>query len=98
MNLTDSPNSCLIKIQQLQYRSLVDSGAEISLISNQVYDNLKYSVPIQRKKVLLQSVNGGRLNSLGSVDLDIKVAGLRLKQIFVVVTDLNRHVILGRDF
>ena len=98
VNVTNSPNSCLLKVQQLQYRALVDSGAEISLISKQAYDNLKYPIPFQRKKVFLQSVNGGALNALGSVDLEIKIGGLRLKQTFVIVTDLNRHVILGRDF
>ena len=53
---------------------------------------------MERTKVHLQAVNGGRLKALGSVDLDIKIAGLRLKHTFVVVSEMNRHVILGSDF
>ena len=93
-----NPNSCLVKLQQLQYRALVDSGAEISLISKKAFEGLRYSVPLERKRVSLQSVNGGKLNTLGSVDLEMKIGGLRLRQTFVVVSDLNRHVILGKDF
>ena len=34
----------------------------------------------------------------GSIDLQIKIGGMRLTQEFVVVSDLNRGMILGRDF
>ena len=95
---TDVPNSCLVKIQQLQYRALLDSGAAISLISEKAFKNLKFPVPLGRTKVHLQAVNGGSLKALGSADLEMKIAGLRLKHTFIVVSEMNRHVILGSDF
>ena len=98
INLSNSPNSILIQLQQLQYRSLVDSGAEISLISQKVFNNLKYPVPLRRKRVQLQAANGSSLNVLGSVDLDFKLGGLKLTHSFTVVSNLNRNIILGRDF
>ena len=32
INLAGNPNSCVIKIQKQRFRSLVDSGAEVSLM------------------------------------------------------------------
>ena len=51
----ENPNSCLIKLQQLQYRALVDSGAEVSLISEKAYLNLKHSVPLEKKRFFYNS-------------------------------------------
>ena len=42
--------------------------------------------------------NGSSIKVLGSIDLDFKIAGIKLKHEFIVVTDLNRNIILGRDF
>ena len=41
INLAGSPNSCLIRIENPKYRSLIDSGAEVYLIHKRVFDSLK---------------------------------------------------------
>ena len=41
INLAGSPNSCIIKIGKNKFRSLVDTGAEVSLMHRRVYDSLK---------------------------------------------------------
>ena len=41
INLAGSPNSCIITIGKNKFRSLVDTGAEVSLMHRRVYDSLK---------------------------------------------------------
>ena len=57
--LTGSPNSCLIQIGKNKYRSLVDSGAEVSLIHRRVYQALKKKPTMVKKNARLQSVMAG---------------------------------------
>ena len=38
------------------------------------------------------------MDVLGSIDLDFKIQGMKITQEFLVVSDLNRSMILGRDF
>ena len=40
IDLLGNPNSCLVKIGKQVFRSLVDSGAEASLIHRRAYQNL----------------------------------------------------------
>ena len=93
-----SPNSCLIKLQQLKLRSLVDTGSELTIISKRIYDSLKYKDPIKRSNVSLHSANGAMMKTLGTVSLGFTIAGLKFQHEFLVVSDLNRNVIIGRDF
>ena len=88
----------MIKFGKNRYRSLVDTGAEVSLISKRAYDSLSNPPKLQRRKVNLQSVNGGLLDFKGLVELDISIGGAPFKQNFYVVSTMNRNVILGRDF
>ena len=41
INVSGSPNSCLVKIGKEKFRTLVDTGAECSLMHRCVYDQLK---------------------------------------------------------
>ena len=82
----------------MQLRALVDSGAELTLINKKIYDSLKYKVPIKRKNIALQSANGSSINALGEIELSFKMGGLKLEHNFIVVSNLNRGVLLGRDF
>ena len=87
-----------MKLEKKSLRALIDSGSCVTLCSKATYDDLKIKPPIDRHHVNLQSVNGGQLHVYGSVDLDFKIAGLRLRHTFVVASNLNRHIIIGRDF
>ena len=97
-NVSNSPNSCLIRLQYINLRSLVDSVAELSLINQRIYDSLKYRTPIKRRNIALQSATGTGLDVKGEVRLDFKIAGIKISHDFIVVSDLNRSIILGRDF
>ena len=84
----------MIKVEKTSYRSLVDSGAEVSLIHRRVIDRLRNKPKIHRKRVHLQAVNGEPLAVDGVVDIEFSIGVLT----FVVVTDMNRNIILGRDW
>ncbi|MCG7874779.1 MAG: pol polyprotein, partial [Candidatus Thiodiazotropha endolucinida] len=97
--MAGSPNSCIIKIGQQRIRSLVDSGASVSLLHRKIYDRLKPQPKISKNvPVNLQGVNGATLSVDGSVDLGIKLGGEKINQKFYVVNNINRNAILGLDF
>lgn len=98
INLSGNPNSCIVKINRQRYRSLVDTGAECSLMHRKIYDRLKSPPKLSKQKVNLQSVNGGLLSVDGSIDIEIEIGGVKVTQSFYIASDINRNIILGRDF
>ena len=63
-----------------------------------MYDQLKYPVKLQHKRVNLQSVNGQPLKVDGLITLKFKIGSNYCTHPFYVVPTMNRNVILGRDF
>ena len=98
INVSGSPNSCLLKIGKQRYRTLVDTGAECSLMHRRIYDQLKNKPKLVNKKVCLQSANGSELRCNGSVTVQISIGGTDMSQEFYVIRDLNRNLILGLDW
>lgn len=88
-------SSILLKISKQKYRALVDSGAEKSLISRRVYNSISDPPPLRHPNVSLESVTGGKVEIVGSIDLEFVVAGLRLHHEFYVCTNMGRNAILG---
>ena len=76
----------------------MDSGAEVSLIHRRVFRALKNPPPLKKKGIHLQSVNGGSLTIDGCTNILIDIGGKKVNQKFYVVADMNRNVILGRDW
>ena len=93
-----SPDSCLIKIGTQKFRSLVDSGAEVSLTHRNVYQSMKDQPKLIKKYVNLQSVNGDRLVIDGCINISFEMKNTKLNHTFFVVKYLNRKIILGRDW
>lgn len=96
--LAGNPNSCLIQIEKNRFRALIDSGAEISLIHKRVYQAFKNKPHLIKKQVYLQSVNGGTLEVEGYINMKFKIGKETITHPFYVVSELNRNVILGRDW
>ena len=88
----------LINVQKLRNRALVDSGAKVSLIQPTVYEHLKKTVKLGKKKVSLKSVNGDKIEVKGAIDLSFKVGQNMLQHKFHVVKGINRKVFLGKDW
>ena len=76
----------------------MDSGAEVSLISKRAFMTLKNKPKIVNKKAHLQSVNGNSLHVDGCVELKFRIGQVQKSHNFYVVSNINRNVILGRDF
>ena len=93
-----SPNILTIRLDRQPVRALVDTGSELTLINKQVYDSMKNKPPLTKKHITLQSANGGELEVAGTAELQFKIQGMKYTHDFLVVGDLSRRVILGRDF
>ncbi|MES9994030.1 MAG: retropepsin-like aspartic protease [Candidatus Thiodiazotropha sp.] len=96
--MTGSPNSCLIQLGKSKFRTLVDSGAEVSLMHRRVYRSLKDKPALVKKTARLQSVSGGCLKIDGYVTLTFKIGDTEVKHSFYVSPSINRNFILGRDW
>ena len=95
VHLFGNPSSCILTIGKNRYWSLIDSGAETSLISKKMYDNLQFKPKLIRDQTRpnLQAVNGQSLSVIGRVNLTFKMNGLTLTHAFYVTNGLNRNFI-----
>ena len=93
-----SPNSILIKLASRHYRALVDTGAEVSVISERVYNSLKPKPQLENKNANLQTADGSPLSTEGLVRLQLKTGSYSTFHDFFVAKNLNRNCILGRDW
>ena len=98
IHIPSSPNSCKVQMQRQTIRALIDTGSELTLLHKRIYDALTYKMPLRRKDISLHSANGSSLTVHGVVELKFKIHGLQLSQEALVVSDLSRSMILGRDF
>ncbi|XP_041364210.1 uncharacterized protein LOC121379631 [Gigantopelta aegis] len=81
-----------------RFRSLVDTGAEVCLMCRDVYNKLNNPPKLTKKTVDLQGVDGSKLKIIGCSEIAFKMGGLEIKHPFYVVENINRNVILGRDW
>ena len=80
IELLGNPNSCLVKKGKQNFRSLVDSGAEVSLIHSRAYQNLKDKPKLMNKKVYLQSASGQPMMVDGSINVTLDIRGVKINQ------------------
>jgi len=93
-----SPNSITIKLGSTTFRALIDTGAEVSVINSRVYRALKPRPKLTNKKINLQTANGSSLTMEGMAYLQVKIGKRIIPHEFFVVKNLNRNIILGRDW
>ena len=98
INLAGNSSTCLCKFEKQKYRALIDSGAEVSLIHYRVFKSLKQAPKLHKKHVNLQSVSGSYLKVKGYAEMEFELKGEKLKHKFYVVDNMNRNLILGRDW
>ena len=70
----------------------------MSLIHKRVYQALKNPPKLIKKYVNLQSVNGNPLDVVGCVNICFQIKNVALSHSFYVVGNMNRNIILGRDW
>ena len=93
-----NPNSCLVKLYNLELRALIDTGSDFSLINETSFLKLNYQPKLTKVKIILHAANGQSLTLLGSCVLRLNCGGRKIPTEFIVVKDLKRNVILGTDF
>lgn len=98
INIAGSPNSCIINIGKRKFRSLVDTGASVSLMHARVYNSMGHLPRLTKERVSLQTSNGDNLTVIGSVKIPFRIGGLNVEHTFFVVPNLNSNFILGRDW
>lgn len=97
LNMVD-PSSCIVQIGKYKVRTLVDSGAQVSVIKEAFLYRMLKNCKIIRIQENLHSVTGQKLEVLGQTMINLKLGGINVRHMFHVVKDLNRNMILGRDF
>ena len=92
---------CYISLSDQKTYSLVDSGADISLISREAFDKIQFRKIrcfSTRNCVPIRSISGHRLTNFGTAVLQVKIAGFNQPFKFQIVEGLKNDCILGNDF
>ena len=101
VNIKPDTPMCWVKLGDKRTYALVDSGADISLISKETFDK------IPRKNIFefstedcipLHSVSGHKLENFGTVVLQVKMAKFDKLYKFQIVEGMKNQCILGNDF
>ena len=98
INVAGSPNSIIIMISGQKIRTLIDTGAEVSLLKKKTFETIKQKGILRPEKVNLQSVSGEPLRVHGSAVIPFAIGGVKQEHKFYIVEDMNRICILGRDW
>jgi predicted aspartyl protease len=91
------PKSVSIDIGKQRFRCLVDTGAEVSVIHERVFRQIKGLV-LKRSNMSILSATGSSLKVAGTTVINFKLGKKEFKHEFVVVSNLNRTFILGKDW
>jgi len=87
-----------LKFEKQNYRALLDSGAEVSLIHRRVYNCLKHKPKLSKSCLNLATASNSPLHIDGFAEIQFKLGGLEMTHKFYVVQNLNRNVIIGLDW
>ena len=77
---------------------LINTGADISLMSTAIYDQITEKRELREDSIDLFSANGTLLSSIGTSDLFIKLDNRVFKRSVVLVDNFSYYFILGKDF
>ena len=97
-SVVSGPNSLLAKFEKQKYRALLDSGAEVSLISRRLYDSLKNKPKLRKHDLSLSTAGNTPLYVDGIADLNFSLGKLSMSHKFYMIRNLNRNVIIGLDW
>ena len=98
VDLSGDPKSITLRVRKNRVRCLVDTGAQVSLISDKMLHKLFKYPSIQATKTTLSSASGDTLHVRGQVELEFSIGGKHYSYPFKVVTNLSQSIIMGADF
>lgn len=76
----------------------MDTGSQVTLLSYNIFSGLNPKPNLKKSNVNLTSANGSSLIVRGSSFIPFKAEEHTFKHTFIIVENLSRSVILGRDF
>jgi hypothetical protein len=92
-------SSCKVLIKNQPFRALIDSGADVSLLSADVYDKLKLDKQeLGPPTVDLTTVTGDNIDVEGCQNISFCLGSQQYNHEFHVVNHIHAKVILGFDF
>lgn len=94
-----SPKAC-VRLQSKKVEALVDTGADISVISEEyLYENHHLHKSFRRiKPFVVRAANAGALDIVGMTTATVTMGRKSYTWNFVVIGNLKRPLILGSDF
>ena len=93
-----NPNSCVIQIGKAKWRSLIDSGAEVSCVDARVLSKLKRPPKVKHVNQHLQGAGGSPLKVQGIVHITFQLGEKDYTHPFYVIKNASRNWIIGCDF
>ena len=92
-------NSCLVKFRNnVTVRFLLDSGADLSLLRQDIFERIGTDNALKPTSVKLQTANGNLLEVKGLAELPFKIGSVEQTHAFYIVNNLNRCGLLGLDW
>ncbi|RNA03749.1 hypothetical protein BpHYR1_015520, partial [Brachionus plicatilis] len=86
---------CLINEQQVMYT--IDTGADVTVISENVYISFKKPLPLEPIKNFIANAGGGGLDIVGQTYSQIKIGEYAIFTFLIVVKNLVVDCLLGMD-
>ena len=90
-------SSVLIEIHGKKYRALIDSGAEVSVLSTRVTEQFPVTECFASTQVTLRAATGDALAVTGEMEVKFRLGGKHLSHTFIIGDNISRNAILGRD-
>ena len=91
-------NKIKIQVQSKNVVALVDTGAMISCMSENVFKGLKGVQLLCSSIPMVKGVGGNPIKVLGQVELPFQIEGQMFVYQFCVLSAMTQSVILGMDF
>lgn len=87
-------------VQSARFNALLDTGSAISAINSETLNKIKINEnKLKNSEISFITGAGGTAHTVyGKIELELKIGGLKFKQMFYVIQDLCKSLILGTDF
>ena len=87
-----------IQIDKVKAHAVLDSGADVSIMSENMYKRLPNKVKLKSSRLPLTGVSGTQLSSLGSVTTKVLIGHAEISMKFEVLKGITKDALLGSDF